>query len=142
MNKLPEHFLWGGATAANQYEGGYNEGGRGLSTSDFMTDGSHNEPRKVSVILKDGTKALFKRNESLPEGSVGYIDENIYYPSHRAVDFYHHFKEDIALFAEMGFKTYRLSLSWSRIFPNGGLEDEAPNEAGDRKSTRLNSSHH
>jgi 6-phospho-beta-glucosidase len=130
MNKLPEHFLWGGATAANQYEGGYNEGGRGLSTSDFMTDGSHNEPRKVSVILKDGTKALYKRNESLPEGSVGYIDESIYYPSHRAVDFYHHFKEDIALFAEMGFKTYRLSLSWSRIFPNGGLEDEAPNEVG------------
>ena len=69
MNKLPEHFLWGGATAANQYEGGYNEGGRGLSTSDFMTDGSHNEPRKISVILKDGTKALYKRNESLPEGS-------------------------------------------------------------------------
>ena len=130
MNKLPEHFLWGGATAANQYEGGYNEGGRGLSTSDFMTDGSHQEPRKISVILKDGTKALFKRNESLPEGSVGYIDENIYYPSHRAVDFYHHYKEDLALFAEMGFKTYRLSLSWSRIFPNGGIEDEVPNEAG------------
>ena len=99
MNKLPEHFLLGGATAANQYEGGYNEGGRGLSTSDFMSDGSRNEPRKVSVILKDGVKALYKRNETLPEGSVGYINENIYYPSHRSDDFYHHYKEDIALIA-------------------------------------------
>src|SRR5699024_10090847 len=51
-----------------------------------------------------------------------------YYPSHEATDFYHHYKEDIALFAEMGFKCYRFSIAWSRIFPNG--DEETPNEEG------------
>ncbi|MCQ4086956.1 glycoside hydrolase family 1 protein [Saccharibacillus sp. JS10] len=103
---FPEHFLWGGATAANQLEGGYNEGGKGLSTSDMMTAGTHTTSRRITPEL-------------LPT-------EN--YPSHEAIDFYHRYAEDIALFGEMGFKVFRLSIAWSRIFPNG--DDPEPNEEG------------
>lgn len=103
---LPRNFLWGGATAANQFEGGYSEGGKGLNTSDVMTGGTHTTPRRITPELEEGT----------------------YYPSHEAIDFYHHYKEDIALFAEMGFKTFRMSINWSRIFPNG--DDLEPNEDG------------
>lgn len=103
---FPEGFLWGGATAANQLEGGYNEGGKGLSTSDMLTAGTHTVPRRITTEL-------------LPS-------EN--YPSHEAIDFYHRYAEDIALFGEMGFKVFRLSIAWSRIFPNG--DDAEPNEEG------------
>ena len=106
MAHFREGFLWGGATAANQCEGGYNEGGKGLGVPDIMTGGTVSEPRHIT----DGI---------LP----GY-----HYPSHEAVDMYHHYLDDIKLFAEMGFKCYRMSINWSRVFPNG---DEAePNPAG------------
>ena len=104
--KFPKNFLWGGATAANQFEGGYREGGKGLSTADVMTGGTHTTARRITPELEDNT----------------------YYPSHEAIDFYHRYKEDIALFAEMGFKTFRLSINWTRIFPNG--DELVPNEAG------------
>lgn len=105
-NVMPETFLWGGAVAAHQLEGAYREAGRGISTSDVMTAGSRDVPRRIT----DGV---------LP----GY-----YYPNHDGIDFYHRYREDIALFAELGFKCFRTSISWSRIFPEG---DEAePNEAG------------
>ena len=125
---FPKGFFWGGATAANQYEGGYKEDGRGVTTLDAITGGSHTVPRRFTFKLTDGTISSFTRGQSLPEGAVGYIDPNVYYPSHVATDFYHHYKEDIALFAEMGFKCFRLSLSWSRIFPKG--DELEPNEAG------------
>lgn len=85
-NRMPENFLWGGATAANQYEGGWNEGGKGLSIADILTGGSVNKERRLTPP------------EPLPEE---------FYPNHEATDFYHCWKEDIALFAEMGFKIYR-----------------------------------
>jgi len=111
MSKFPEGFLWGGATAANQLEGGYEEGGRGLSIADALPGG------------KDRFKIV-----SQPDFDWT-IDENKYtYPNHEGIDFYHHYKEDIALFAEMGFKCYRFSIAWSRIFPNG--DEPRPNEAG------------
>lgn len=103
---FPKDFLWGGATSAAQVEGGYLEGGKGLSTLDFMTAATKDSPRRI-------TKKL---------------EENVYYPSHKAVDFYHHYKEDIALFGEMGFKVYRMSVSWPRIYPNG--DEESPNREG------------
>lgn len=103
---FPKDFLWGGATAANQIEGAYLENGKGLSTADVMTLGSHKKKRRI-------TKS---------------VEENEYYPSHNAIDFYHHYKEDIALFAEMGFKVYRMSINWTRIFPNG--DELTPNEEG------------
>jgi 6-phospho-beta-glucosidase len=130
---LPKNFLWGGATAANQYEGGYLEGGKGLNTSDVLTNGSHTVPRRItwknpetgetgSVISGMGSKMNF------PEGAIPAVIEGEYYPSHTATDFYHHYQEDIALMGEMGFKTFRLSMNWARIFPNG--DDAEPNEEG------------
>src|SRR5699024_4112714 len=107
---FPEGLLWGGATAANQCEGAYNEGGRGLANVDVCPHGEDRFP----VCL--GHKKMLRP------------DSEHYYPAMEAIDMYHHYKEDIAMFGEMGFKTYRLSIAWTRIFPNG---DEAePNEEG------------
>ena len=103
---LSKDFLWGGATAANQFEGGWNVDGKGASTSDMQTAGTHTIPRKITKETIDGLN----------------------YPSHDAIDFYHRYKEDIKLFAEMGFKVFRMSIAWTRIFPNG--DDKEPNEAG------------
>ena len=105
---FPKGFLWGGATAANQIEGAYLEDGKGLSTADTL-------PGKVRF------KYLFEPQAYLE-------NEFDYYPSRKAVDFYHHYKEDIALMAEMGYSCYRMSIAWTRIFPTG--EEETPNEAG------------
>ncbi|MCI8663014.1 MAG: glycoside hydrolase family 1 protein [Hungatella sp.] len=130
--KVPDTFLWGGATASFQVEGGYQEGGRGLSTHDFETDGSVDHPRRTTYILPDGTtggvRSSFFMPEDLPDGARPYLCEDCYYPSHQAVDFYHHWKEDIQLMAGMGFNTYRFSICWSRIFPTG--DEETPNKAG------------
>ncbi|MGX7173663.1 6-phospho-beta-glucosidase [Enterococcus ratti] len=103
-------FLWGGATAANQCEGGYDEGGRGLANVDVVPIGKERFP------IITGKKKMFE------------FDDAYFYPAKQAIDMYHRYKEDIALFAEMGFKTYRLSLAWSRIFPNG--DEKEPNEEG------------
>jgi len=103
---FPKDFLWGGATSAAQIEGAYRTDGKGLSTADMMTLAKPGEGRKITeTILEDE-----------------------YYPSHQAIDHYHHYEEDIALFAEMGFEVYRLSFAWTRIFPNG--DDSEPNQAG------------
>ncbi len=110
MNGFPEGFLWGGATAANQCEGAYLEGNRGLSIVDVVPAGKDRFP-----------VALGKLN-------MLECDSTHYYPAHDAIDFYHRYKEDIALFAEMGFKVYRLSIAWTRIFPNG--DETEPNEEG------------
>ena len=132
---FPKDFLWGGATAANQYEGGYLEGGKGINTSDTLTNGSHTVARCVTwrnpqTNETGSTPMMFTSatDRFIPEGAIPAVLEDEYYPSHTATDFYHHYKEDIALMAEMGFKTYRLSISWTRIFPNG--DDETPNEEG------------
>ena len=127
---FPDHFLWGGATAANQYEGGYLSGGKGLAVADVVTggDGIHHIPRRMFLRLSDGTKKEIIAFTDVPAGAEPYIDENTYYPSHKATDFYHHWKEDIALFAEMGFKLFRMSINWTRIYPHG--DDETPNEEG------------
>ena len=110
MCGLRKDFLWGGATAANQCEGGYLSGGKGLGTVDVIPAGKY----RLDVM----------------KGNMHYekLPKETYFPSHEAIDMYHHYKEDIALFAEMGFKCYRFSFSWSRIFPTG-LE-EVPNEEG------------
>ena len=91
--KLRDNFLWGGATAANQYEGGYLEGGKGLSIADIERGARHGMKRQIDPEILPG----------------------VFYPSHEATDFYHHYKEDIALFAEMGFKCFRMSVGWTRI---------------------------
>lgn len=116
--RFPEGFLWGGATAANQLEGGYNLGGKGLSTADMIPFIPKDE--------RDGDNAVHITSEQFEEAFKE--DSKKLYPKRWGVDFYHHYKEDIALFGEMGFKTFRLSISWARIFPNG--DDSQPNEEG------------
>lgn len=126
--RFPENFLWGGATAANQYEGGFDEGGRGPSTLDVLSRGSATMPRYLSMVDAAGQPCQLKKKDSLEAMQAGRIDPERYYPSHTATDFYHHWKEDIALFAEMGFKSFRMSISWSRLFPRG--DEKVPNEEG------------
>ena len=125
---FPSDFLWGGATAANQYEGGYLSGGKGLATADVLTNGSKSEPRRMVVELSDGTRQVIGRLQDVPDKAKAIVSDEMYYPSHVATDFYHHYKEDIALMGEMGFKTFRMSINWSRIYPNG--DDLEPNEEG------------
>ncbi|WP_018750146.1 6-phospho-beta-glucosidase [Paenibacillus sanguinis] len=111
MKALPDDFLWGGAIAANQSEGAFREGGKGLSLVDLLPV----KGDRMKCML-DGAYALAH------EGKYEY------YPSHKSIDFYHHYKTDIQLLAEMGYKVFRLSVSWPRIFPNG--DEQLPNEEG------------
>ena len=125
---FPSNFMWGGATAANQIEGGWDEGGRGPSIFDVMTGGDTKHPRLVTYINADGTPGSMERGAFLPEGARYACLPGYWYPNHVASDFYHRYKEDIALLAEMGTQIFRMSISWSRIFPRG---DEAePNREG------------
>ncbi|AMC93044.1 6-phospho-beta-glucosidase [Erysipelothrix larvae] len=107
---FPKGFLWGGATAANQYEGAYNVDGRGLANVDVIPHGQDRWPIAMGVKHVDG-----------------FMD-GYYYPAQEGVRFYENYKEDIKLYAEMGFGVFRLSIAWSRIFPNG--DETQPNEAG------------
>lgn len=105
-----EDFLWGGATAANQCEGGFDKGGRGLANVDVAPYGKD----RLAVIT--GKMKMFD------------FDKEHFYPSKDAIEMYSYYKEDIKLFAEMGFKVYRMSIAWSRIFPKG--DEDKPNEEG------------
>lgn len=119
MKGFPEDFLWGGATSSAQLEGGFDQGGRGKSQLDYVT-----------FIPKE------QREERLSTSEVDYDryvdaiknEDHYNFPYRRGIDFYHHYKEDIKLFAEMGFKVFRMSISWCRLFPTG-LE-ETPNPEG------------
>ncbi|MFP7295832.1 glycoside hydrolase family 1 protein [Neobacillus niacini] len=118
--KFPENFLWGGATAANQIEGGSDEGGKGLSVADvYIFDENMPKERWTDQWHMMTHKQV---EEAMDPNSTKH------YPKRHGIDFYHHYKEDIALFAEMGFKVYRMSLAWTRIFPNG--DESIPNEEG------------
>ncbi len=128
MSTFPNNFLWGGAVAANQWEGGWNEGGRGPAKTDVTTGGTVNSPRLITYIDKDGNHGTLTMGQKLPEGAKYAVLDEYHYPNHNAVDGYHHYKEDIALMAEMGFKQFRMSISWSRLYPTG-LEKE-PNKEG------------
>lgn len=103
---LPNNFLWGGAVAAHQLEGAWQEGGKGVSVADVMTVGGPNRHRRITET----------------------VEESEFYPNHDGIEFYYRYKEDIALFAEMGFKCFRTSIAWTRIFPNG--DELTPNEEG------------
>ncbi len=103
---LANDFLWGGAVAAHQVEGGWNKGGKGPSICDVLTGGAHGVPREITQTVEPGK----------------------YYPNHEAIDFHGRYKEDVKLFAEMGFKCFRTSIAWTRIFPKG--DEQEPNEEG------------
>ena len=116
---FPKGFLWGGATAANQLEGGWREGGKGISVEDCMRQHFDQNVRDYTlqnhVTLEDVQTAL-------------QTDDTVNYPKRRGVDFYHHYEEDIRLLAGMGFKCFRMSIAWTRIFPLG--DEEEPSEEG------------
>ncbi|MCF0114107.1 MAG: family 1 glycosylhydrolase [Erysipelotrichaceae bacterium] len=124
---FPEGFLWGGASAVCQYEGAYDEGGRGPSSQDFVTNGSHTQPRQITYIDKDGNLGQSNVRTSIPMGAKGAYHDDKYYPAKYAVDFYHHWEEDLELVKEMGFNVYRFSIGWSRLFPTG-MEEEVNQE--------------
>ncbi len=127
--KFPKGFFWGGAIAANQAEGGYGEGGRGEIISDYTTAGANGVPRQNTYLNEKGelvyVPGLFP--DVKPDWKPVTV-EGEYYPNRIAVDFYHHYKEDIALLAEMGFTMFRLSICWARIYPD--ITDETPNQQG------------
>lgn len=106
MTKLPKNFLWGGAVAAHQLEGAWQADGKGVSVADVMTAGTKDHPREITDGVVPGKN----------------------YPNHEGIDFYHRYKDDVKLFAELGIKAFRTSIAWTRIFPNG--DDPKPNEAG------------
>ena len=128
MSRFPKDFFWGGATAANQYEGGWNEDGRGPALTDVTTGATRQSKRYLTYTMPDGTPGKCRTNTELPEGARYAVLEDCYYPNHIGADFYHRYKEDIALFAEMGFNMYRMSISWSRILPKGN--EKEPNKKG------------
>lgn len=117
-NKFPENFLWGGALSACQAEGAYNVDGKTLTVPEVMPFNSKND-RKVTKQLKI-TREMIEEAKNDPD--------TVKYPKRRGIDFYHTYKEDMALFKEMGFKVFRYSISWARLFPNG--DDKEPNELG------------
>lgn len=106
MSKFSNDFLWGAAISATQTEGGYLEGGKGLTIQDFITGGSLNRERKFTPTISD----------------------DYFYPSHEAVDFYGHAIEDLNMLASLGLKSIRLSISWARIYSNG--DDAEVNQEG------------
>ena len=110
LARFPQGFLWGGALAANQAEGAHLEGGKGLTTVDMIPHGAN----RMAVKLGQEQRFTLRDDE--------------FYPSHEAIDFYHRYKEDITLMAEMGFTVFRTSIAWARLYPKG---DEAePNPEG------------
>ncbi|QFP79014.1 glycoside hydrolase family 1 protein [Latilactobacillus graminis] len=114
--EFKEGFLWGGATAANQVEGGWNIDEKGLTTAEVVRKAENRTELTFNEVTKESIKdAIADSTDTL-------------YPKRRGVDFYHNYREDIRLFAEMGFKAYRMSIAWARIFPNG--DELEPNEAG------------
>jgi 6-phospho-beta-glucosidase len=118
--QFPKGFLWGGATAANQIEGASAVGGKGLSVSDvFSFDGSISKEKWTDQWLNMTKKHVREAEDE---------ETNKYYPKRQGIDFYHHYKEDIKMFSEMGFKCFRMSIAWTRIFPHG--DEQKPNEEG------------
>lgn len=116
---FPDGFLWGGAIAANQAEGAWNIDGKGLSVADVAV-------HKADVDVKEITAHYSITHEQVKQGMEDLTDRH--HPKRRGIDFYHRYKDDIALFAEMGFKVLRVSISWPRIFPTG--EESQANEKG------------
>ena len=145
-NEFPKDFLWGGALAANQCEGAWNIDGKGVSVADVQTKGAsrfrkpiQNIPDELKPFINRLRDVTYKENDqygscfvfnpnTYPKNGIPCLIDGEYYPSHQGIDFYHHYKEDIKLLSNMGFKTLRLSIAWTRIFPNG--IEEIPNEKG------------
>lgn len=116
---FPDNFLWGGAQAASQADGAFQEDNKGLNSSDVQP--------YLKEISNQEIQELESKGMTLKEVKKNVQDQNNYYPKRYGIDFYHTYQSDLKLLADCGFKTFRTSLDWSRIFPNG--DDKKPNEA-------------
>lgn len=131
---FPKEFLWGVSSSSSQYEGGYNKDGKGLTVGDVITGGNKNTTRKITWRYKDSTEKHYSEvggfwgKISIPEDGVPCVFEDEFYPSHDATKGYDYAIEDLEALHELGVSSYRMSISWARIFPNG--DDEVPNQAG------------
>ncbi|RCW17069.1 glycoside hydrolase [Streptococcus gallolyticus] len=125
---FPDKFLWGGSISASQCEGGWNEGGRSPVQVDFGDSGTTTDRRYIYYRDVDGRQGKMRQFDALPKGANYELFNDIHYTNHTAIDFYHRYKEDIALFAEMGFTTLNTTISWARIFPYG--VEGGPNQEG------------
>ncbi|MBR2686179.1 MAG: family 1 glycosylhydrolase [Erysipelotrichaceae bacterium] len=129
MQRFPDYFLLGGATSAMQIEGGWQSSHRGLNINDVNTAGGKDHPRLSTVRYEDGTVEKYPMfSKDLPQGAKMVLLKDEYYPNLEGIDFYHRYKEDIAMLGEMGFNVFRMSIMWSRLFPNGN--EEKPDEEG------------
>lgn len=125
---LPADFLWGGATSAHQCEGAWNVDGRGPAKRDYMTLDKTTRQRMLTYIDQSGARRRMPLGSGpqLPAGARYAVFDDCFYPDHDGVDFYHRYKEDIALLREMGFRVFRMSISWSRLFPRGDEAEPDP----------------
>lgn len=117
---FPDNFLWGGAIAANQAEGAWNEGGKGLSVPDVDWHNPH--------LVRGGKRDADSEMTSTRLNELLAISEDWQFPKRSGIDFYHTYKDDLALMKQLGLKAFRTSINWARIYPNG--DDEQPNEEG------------
>ena len=116
---IPDKFLWGGSISAAQCEGGWDEGGKSPVQVDFGDPGSTTDRRWIHYLNADGTRGKMRQFDHLPKGAKYQLFDDIRYTNHVGIDFYHRYKEDIALFAELGFTTFNTTISWARIYPHG-----------------------
>ena len=112
---FPKDFMWGGAIAANQAEGAWREGGKGICVADIL-----------KVQDKGDLKKKSNKETTLKDIDAALSDTQGIYPKRYGIDFYHTYKEDLKLLAGTGMNAFRTSINWARIFPNG--DDEQPNE--------------
>ncbi len=138
---FPKNFLWGVASSSSQYEGAYNQDGKGLTTADVITGGSRETKRKITWKYPDSDEKHYSDvggfwgKLDIPEGGVPCVFEDEFYPSHDATKGYERFEEDLKDLHELGVNAYRMSISWARIYPNG--DDAEPNKAGVEHYRRL-----
>lgn len=116
---FPKHFLWGGSVSAAQIEGAWDEDGKAPVEIDFANVVSNLNQRIISYQKEDGTYGEAGLFSVIPKGSKYAVKEGVHCPNRKATDFYHHYREDIAMLAEMGFTTFNTTISWARIFPKG-----------------------
>lgn len=112
--------MWGGDISAAQIEGAWDEDGKSPTEADYLLGADKSSFRMAYYQMPDGTEGKVPvMSGMLPKGAKYILKDGVFYPNHKATDFYHHYKEDIALLGEMGFRALNLSISWARIYPYG-----------------------